>query len=162
MSDLAVERWRQRGRIYLWRCHQETRNFPGMNLVSDLEGATSAIELLDLMSAAVWSSSRSIQIAVPTELVIAFPGHSHPNPWTAGRTLSIAFPKGKAETDLWRWTGSIEEPKLTIGQTKLDELRHAFELLVRNEGNFCVNASTTRLHDFRFDDMAIWFWYLAS
>ena len=158
MSDPAVERWKQRGRTYLWRFPQDTRNFPGWNCTADREGCSSLLELLGLMRVARWSAKADVSLTNPPGEIIGMPGHPRDEKWRSPPRFTLSYPKDKVPDGFWQWTGDVNEPTLSVGASKITELISAFESVAKRVGDFCVHAEDQKLHGFDFPRMSIWFW----
>jgi hypothetical protein len=57
MPDPTVARWKQQGRVYLWRYKENRKNYPGWHFTADAVACNALLELFELMF--VRSTSRS-------------------------------------------------------------------------------------------------------
>ena len=158
MSDPSVDRWRQTGRVFLWRDPDQTRNYPGWNCTADAEGCDSLSELLTLMAVAQWTATANILLSTPTEAIASLPG-----PYRGRRRLSpgrlrLVYRPGKVAENYWRWSDHAQTSTLAVGKSKLDDLRRAFGLVAAGQGDFCIHADDLALHGLDLERMAIWFW----
>jgi hypothetical protein len=156
MSDPRVDRWRQSGKVFLWRFPDDDRNYPGWNCTADKDGCRSLLDLFALMAVAEWGAKMDIALSTPTGAIASLPGRG--GKWLSPGRLRLLHPKGKVTDNFWRWDGSLQSPTLTIGKSKVDALRHAFESVAAGRGDFCIHADDQKLQGFDPERMAIWFW----
>jgi len=156
MPDPQVERWKQRGRVCLWRYADDCRNFPGWDFSADASGRAAILELLKLMLNARWSSRANIVLARGEFLATLTSGHK-------GRVVSpesfkLKYPKDRVPVDHWHWEGNWIEPELTLGRAKLTEFIDAIECLARGENDFRIGDEAQPLHGIDKSNVSIWFW----
>jgi hypothetical protein len=158
MSDPRIDCWRLHGKVFLWRFAENTRNYPGWDCTADPEGCRSLLDLFTLMADAACSSKKDITITRPTEEIATRPGHRCGGEWLSPGRLRLVYPKSKVVDNLWRWDCNLQSATLTIGRSKLEALRHAFESVGAGKGDFCIHADDQNVHGFDPEKMAIWFW----
>lgn len=123
MGDPQVERWRQQGRVYMWKnWHQ-----PGepWNLTADGEGCDALLELLDLMNRGKEPSKKTLVLGKPERP----PDFGGERPFFAARQVTIKYPKGAVNDDHWQLREAGPSLVLVIGRSRLEELRTAIAAL---------------------------------
>lgn len=152
MSDPQVDKWKQTGTVYCWRYRDNARNYPGWNIAADKEGCAELLSLIDLMEAAPYSSSKTIRLTPPTDDVLSVPNNRLGEArWTAARSLSLRYPKGKVEPDHWDLEREGDTLTLSIGEAKLRELRSGVEDMMAGEGDWGIGES---------DEEILFFWWV--
>lgn len=140
MPDPVVARWKQKGRVHLWRYKQPSKNNSGWHLTADEAGCESVLDLLELMASARWPSRHSIVITEPTELMtvgVAPPGKR--KPWVTPRAWMIQYPRAAAD-NLWQWSATERQAVLAVGLSKLRELQAGFREIQRGGGDYSMGA----------------------
>jgi len=158
MSNPEIAHWRQRGNVYLWRFPTDVRNYPGWQCTADAEGCRSLVEMLTIMASSEWSSKIDIALTAPTPEITSLTGFTRGERWSYPGRLTLHYPGNTVDADLWRWSGDLRTPTLSLGSSMLVKLVDAFEKVGRGIGDFCVHARDQCLHGFDFEKMSIWFW----
>ena len=156
MSDPAVDRWKPTGKIYFWIFPEDARNYPGWNCHVDRDGCNSVIELLDLMIAAPWSSSRTVTLTTTDPEIARRAGEG--SIWHGAKQLRIVHPQAQVTETSWEWSGSFFTPALTLGREKLVDLRTGYQRVASGDWDFCVHADDQQVHGIDRSKMSIWFW----
>ena len=153
MGDAHVERWRQRGRVFLWRYRGRPRNYPGWHFTADPQGNASFRELLDLMIASPYSSERVLSVTPPTKQVLSVPNYWGPGPQTS-LGWSIKTAKGDASKDEWRMEFVERKVRHTLGRVALADMIKGLEDISLGRGDYALprNAKIQ-------DDQCLWFWW---
>jgi hypothetical protein len=123
MPDPVVARWKQKGRVHLWRYKQPSRNNSGWHLAADEAGCDSVLQLLELMANARWPGRQSIMVSAPEERMtvgVAPPGKGRT--WLAPQEWLLHHPKGAVADDHWQWTATETQAVLAVGLARLREL----------------------------------------
>jgi hypothetical protein len=94
MSDPAVNRWKQRGRICLWKHQQRHTNW---NLAADDVACESLLDLLDRMKAGRWPSQKSVALVKPERTAT----HAPDRPALFATELILKYRKGEIAADFW-------------------------------------------------------------
>ena len=158
MSNPLVNRWRQRGKIYLWRFDDEVRKYPGWNFTADDDGCTSLLQLFDTMVNDERSASVEIALSKPSADIQALGPGIGKGRLRAPQHVALQFPPMKVAANFWQWTGTLHDPQLKVGQRKLVELIGAVQSVAEGVGDFCIGADDHREHGLEFANMSIWFW----
>ena len=154
MSDRNVQRWRQRGAVFLWRYRDEPRNYPGWHLSADPAGSESLLELFRLMRDAAHSSEQRISISDPTARVLSVPNYTRGGDhWQSARRWHVVYPKGRASVDEWKLVFAGSELRLSIGERYLLSLIQGVEDLAAGRGDYAISGEDADSPD------CLWFWW---
>ena len=157
MSDPAVQKWRQRGRIFLWRYHEGRTNYPGWHLTADEVGSQSLLDLLELFQAARWSCQMLVRTTVPDASVLRVPNNRGGAARVdAATTLSLKFPKGKVDDEHWLLDQESQDVQLVLGAQKLRDLTCGVQAFRRGEDDFAISGSQIK------NDDCLWFWWYGK
>ncbi len=164
MADPSVKRWRQSGKVYLWRYRDNSRNYPGWNMTTDVAGCSSLLELLDLIDAARWSCTAAIRVSRPTPEILNMVGNmAGAARWSSRGTFVLRVPKGKVTEDHWDVRVDARTVTLTLGVARLPEFRQAVIDLQQGEGDFGLGPpDESDLHDAAFDRQCLSFWWIPG
>jgi hypothetical protein len=158
MSNPDIARWRQRGKVYLWRFPDKVRNYPGWDCTADPDGCRSLSELLRLIASSERSAKLDIALTAPNLEIVSLPGLPPGDRWSSPDRLALHYPGIKVDADLWRWSGDLLTPTLSLGRSMIFTLIDAFEAVGKGVGDFCVHHPDVGLHGLDFETMSIWFW----
>lgn len=149
MSDRLVEKFKQAGRLYLWRYLEGARNFPGWHLSADETAAHNLAALVDLMAAAPFSSEKLLVVTAPTPAVLRVPNNRGGRArWEAPSALLLACPKGKVAHDYLSLSAGGGRAKLEGGRQGLLVLKECVLNLLHGKNDYAIQAGDERL----------WFW----
>ena len=70
MSDPAVDRWKQRGRVCLWK---HKHRHVDWNIAADDVGCEALLDLLDRMNKGKWPSQKSITLSTSRRTATGVP-----------------------------------------------------------------------------------------
>lgn len=158
MSNPLIDRWRQRGNLYLWRFDDQARNYPGWNFTADGEGCISLLELLAMIANDCRTANADILLSKPPVSIQALAGVGRGRLRAPRRfTLKVRSPES-SPADFWQWSGTLHDLKLKIGRGKLAELFSAVKSVAQGVGDFNIGAANHKQHGFDFTNAAIWFW----
>ena len=153
MSDPNVERWRQKGEVFLWRYRDKPRNFPGWHLTASAEGAASLLELLRLMRDARYASKQIVTISDPTPRILRVPNYIRGvGQWRSAERWQLSYAKGRAEPGEWKLVFTGKELQLSVGETYLLKLIKGVEDVSRGIGDYSISGDDAGFHE------CIWFW----
>jgi hypothetical protein len=158
MSNPLVNRWRQRGNVYLWRFDDHVRNDPGWNFTADEDGCASLLELLTLMADDDRTARVAIQLSKPSDDIQRLGLGVGTGKLRAPRHFTLEYPPTKVPPGFWQWTGTFRDPRLKLGRGKLIELISAVADVRQGIGDFEIGAADQKQHGFDFAKMSIWFW----
>lgn len=145
--DLRLaHRWRQTGRISLWRYLENERNYPGWHLNADAAGCRSLLMLLDAL-ATDGDGSRVIAITAPTRAELAVPNNRRGRAaWVAPEKLRLTF---STTDDRWSFPADLAPAALDIGAAWLAALRDGIDGIPKGRGDHCIGRG----------DLRLWFWW---
>lgn len=148
MPDENVNKWKQKGHLYLWYYVENTRNYPDWNLTADEDFRDSFVELIQKMSQAQYNSQKSLRITSPTTEVLKVPNNRGGQAkWKSPETLILKHQKAETVDDSFIFDESENKIILTIGWEKLELLKECF-LNIRKEIDYSVEIGNAQ----------IWFW----
>lgn len=142
MSDALVDRWKQRGKIALWRVKERPNK--GWNFSGDAEGRSALVELLALMESARFGSRKTLTLVK----VETTPDHGGVYTNRFAQVLVISHPKDRVPADHWALTHAEGEVKLELGSEWLAHLREEIAQLTKTHGDFAIGG----------DDAPLWLW----
>jgi hypothetical protein len=137
MSDPAVNKWKQHGKVYLWRYRQPSPNWAGWHMTADDPGCESVLDLLARMKTAQWPSQQSLAIEKPTQAVLAVPNYRDET-WSAPQRWKLKFSKGQVADDFWSLAQADSEVTLILGASKLAELSDGIQAVRGGEGDYAI------------------------
>ena len=153
MSDEDVDRWKQEGRLYLWRYTESTRSYPGWHLTADDACCNGIVDLIERMLSARWSSQKSLVVTPPTEEVLRVPNNRGGEArWEAPGSLILKYPKGKVGDEYIALDKHGDTIVLSAGRLKLGLLQECVLKVLRGEGDYSIEAGDTQL----------WFWWMLG
>lgn len=159
MSDPSVTRWRQRGRVYLWRYKENTRNYPGWHMTADHEACTSLVELIDAMQVARWPSNATVAVSPPTDDILLVPNNrGGAARWTAPTSLKLKYTRDQVDADFWSLGLQGGTLILAMGATALATLQKGILDIANGKGDYCIGADEA--HGTAGSDAVLWFWWL--
>ena len=154
MSDPNVQRWRQRGDIFLWRYRDRPRNYPGWHLSATPAGAESLLQLLRMMCDAPYSSERVIRIADPTHAVLAVPNYTHGyDQWQSAHRWRLRYSRRREDVANWKIVFTGRELEFTLGEKYVLALIRGIENLIAGKGDYAISSGRADEHD------CLWFWW---
>jgi hypothetical protein len=137
MSDPAVSKWKQHGKVYLWRYRQPSRHWVGWHMTADDPGCESLLNLLGQMKAAQWPSQQYLAIDKPTPAVLAVPNYRDET-WYAPAQWKLKFPKGQVADEFWSLTRAGSEVTLILGASKLVEVSEGVQAVRMGDGDYAI------------------------
>ena len=156
MSDPTVEKWNQKGQIWIWRYVDSSRNYKGLHLTADPVACKTLRELFKLMENAQWPSTKELKIS-ENEFV---------DPTGNNRKLSllksfrIKYRKGQVSDDYWNLELDSNRNNyiLSIGKKKLKELDAGISDIERGHGDYAIGPEDNE----KWDEMCLWFWWYVT
>jgi len=146
MADQRVNKWVQRGCIYLWRHAGNPRNYCGWHMTADDAGCRSLLDLLDIIRDAQYAAKRTIQLTRPSEHELTSGCSAPPRPATRWE-LSHSKPSMAPA----HWCLSVEGTRvmLELGAERLEELWEGIQGIPNGSGDYCIGD----------DGQELWFWW---
>ncbi len=153
MPDENVNKWKQEGRLYLWRYIENTQNYPGWHLTADDTCCHSLADLIERMLAARWSSQKSLVVTPPTKEVLSVPNNRGGAAiWKAVGILILRYPKDKVGDEHFSLKENGDEIILSAGRENLKLLKKWILGIPKGEGDYAIEIGQTRL----------WFWWMVQ
>ena len=149
MADEQVNKWRQQGRIYLWRYAGTSRNHSGWHMTADEVGCQSLLDLLDIMRDAQYAAKRTVQLTRPGERELTSGCSARPRPATR---LELSHSKPKMAPAHWCLAVEGARVTLELGAERLEELREGIQGIPSGNGDYCIGD----------DGQELWFWWRAE
>lgn len=146
-GGVAFDRWQQSGSVWLWRYSGRDRNYPGWHLTADRAGASSLIELLDVLVNGKQRGFRTVQLVRPTPAILSAPNKRNAE-WAAPSKLRIGFARDPNE---WIFTCADATAQLTFGLDWYPMLRQAVSGIPLGKGDFSIGPSES--------SQRLWLWW---
>jgi hypothetical protein len=153
MSDPTVEKWNQKGQIWIWRYAGRSKNYEGLHLTADSVACKSLRELFKLMNNSQWPSTKVLKISKKEFVDTTGSGYK----LSLLETFKIKYRKSQAPDDYWNleWDSNRKNYILTIGAKKLKELDTGISDIERGHGDYDIGPAD----DDKWDEMCLWFWW---
>lgn len=147
MSDINVDKWKQKGNLYFWRYVENNRNYPNWNLAADEDFRDNFLDLLQRMSDAKFDSQKLLEITLPTAEVLKIPNNYGGNAkWKSPKIINLKHRKESAG-DSFSFNESENNLTLIVGRQTLQLLSECF-LKIRQQIDYSIQIGDTK----------IWFW----
>jgi hypothetical protein len=148
--ESQIEKFKLKGRLFVWKFHPENRNYPGWNLTGDTEGCNSLIELLELMQASSFPSRKTI--ATQTATISQVKAATGTKPFKSANKLTLRYRKG--EPQFW-YTEEVDNGiRVTFGEREIELLQTALRRIIKGEGDFAIGDSE--------DEHLVYFWWFLE
>ncbi|MEM9703782.1 MAG: hypothetical protein AAF907_15185 [Planctomycetota bacterium] len=109
-----IARWRQAGRVFLWRYPGAPFDYRGWHLTADEPGGVSLSELLSLLENAAPYDGRTVRLSPPTADVLSVPNYQHgAAAWTAPAAWALSRSSSSTTESVWE----REEHRLSLTLT---------------------------------------------
>ncbi len=153
MGDRLVDKWTQTGEIWIWKYKGESKNYPGFHMTTDRAASPHLVELANLMLKGQWPSSKVLRLSeAPVPDVT---GYSRQRQVLS--SLRLKYPKGSVADEHWDMAldGAALNATLTVGATKLKNLREGIDGISRSKGDYAIGPDDDR----RWSQQCLWFWW---
>jgi hypothetical protein len=149
--DSAIEKWRQAGRLFLWRYGKRAVNKHGWQIAADVPGSANLAELIGLIGAAQHPVRRTLIITPPSLAMTQIPNASRAvaGVWSP-KHLKISFDQRLAG-DLWSIDEMGEQVIMTFGAAWLADLSQAAVDMGRREGDYSIGPNGS--------EQGLWIWW---
>ena len=153
MSDPTVEKWNQKGQIWVWRYPDRSKYYEGLHFTADSTACKSLRELFQLMKSAKWPSTKILQIS-KKEFIDTTGNNIR---LSVLDTLKLKYRKDQIPTDQWllEWDSNRKNYSLTIGNEKLEEIDKGILDIEKGNGDYAIGPT----NDKEWDEMCLWFWW---
>jgi hypothetical protein len=146
MSDENVNKWTQKGHVYLWQYVENTRNYPGWHSTTDGTFCHSFADLIERMVTARYNCQKSLTVTSPTKEILRVPNNrGGVAKWNSPKMLILRHQKYNLPDDYF----SLEESENTViisaGRQKLELLK---ECVLRRDIDYSIKVGNNQL----------WFW----
>jgi hypothetical protein len=137
MSDPLVERWRQRGDIFMWK--SKSPRWPEWNITASDLACDTLNDLFDRMENGQYSSKKELLLAKP-----AIMPHCS-GPFRLATHWTIKYPKGTVPDGEWVFQEQGSQLFLVLGLSRLRELREAIADMNKGGGDYSIGGDENRL-----------------
>ena len=142
MPDENVDKWKQQGRLYLWRYIENARNYPGLHLTADDACCHSLADLIERMLSARWSSQKSLVVTPPTKEVLSVPQNRGGEAGCKSPSnLILKYPKDKVDGEHFSLEENGHAVILSAGSRKLELLKEGVLKIPKGEGDYSIKVS---------------------
>ena len=149
MPDEKVDKWKQEGRLYLWRYVENTRNYPGWNLTADEAFCRSFTDLIQRMLDAQYNCQKQLFITEPTTEILCVPNnHRGRAASKSPKSLLIKHQKDESLDDYAALDEVSETVVLSAGRQKLGLIRNCVFKILEGDNDYAIEIGNTQL----------WFW----
>jgi hypothetical protein len=151
MSDPNISKWKHRGKSYLWRYKENTKNYPGWHFSADEISCSAFIDLFNLMDVATYSGNCKISITPPNDALLSIPNNLNGNArYETAKQLVIKYDPLKQV--LWNITHNDSTVFIDIGKKYLLEFRKGIEDIKQGQGDYSIGPIA--------DENRLWFWWM--
>lgn len=147
-----INKLKVKGKIYIWKYLENSRNYPGWNITTDKIGGESLLELIDLMITCKWSSKKTFQTMEPNKNQLNVPNNKNGKAeWKSVQNLTLNLKK-EIEPDFWEIIDKGNEIEISLGNNSLLKLEKAIKRILNNDGDFAIYSSND-------DENVLYFWW---
>lgn len=149
MSD-AVNRWKQMGRIFLWRYPRHRKKHEGWHFTAEEIACDQLIILIDAMRKASGETHRTIALTHPDPAIWSVPNFGAPLKETLG-PMTLHFAPSFDDLQLVQ---DGDRMLLRIGEARADELLDAIRDVHAGEGDYAIWPNQKKASP------PLWFWWM--
>lgn len=147
-----INKLKVKGKIYIWKYLENSRNYPGWNITTDKIGGESLLKLIDLMITCKWSSKKTFQTIEPNKNQLNVPNNKNGKAeWKSVQNLTLNLKK-EIEPDFWEIIDKGNEIEILLGNNSLLKLEKAIKRILNNDGDFAIYSSND-------DENVLYFWW---
>ncbi|HVE57460.1 MAG TPA: hypothetical protein VNB22_11575 [Pyrinomonadaceae bacterium] len=151
MPDENVNKWKQKGHLYLWHYIDNTRNYPGWNLTADKTFCDSFADLIQRMLVAQYNCQQPLMITLPTKKILGVPNNQGGQAgWKSPKTIVLKHLKDKIADDYFFFEESENTAILAVGRQNLELLKGCVLKISEGKGDYSIEIGSTQL----------WFWWM--
>ena len=153
MSDPTVEKWKQKGQIWIWRYPGRSKHYEGLHFTADSVACKSLKDLFHIMKVAKWPSTKVLRIS-KKEFIDTTGNNIR---LSVIETLKLKYRKGLISGDHWHmeWDSNRKNYILTIGEEKLNEIDKGIVDITKGYGDYAIGPKNNK----EWDQMCLWFWW---
>jgi hypothetical protein len=153
MADPSVEKWKQDGKLYVWKYRDASPNYSGWHMSADSKGCETLLDLLDRMLSAKWPSKKNLIITRPGKTELAAPNvRGGAAKVISPSNLTLAYPKGQVDGKYWSLDFLKPNLSLRLGLAKVGQLLESVRAMSEGQGDFCIGP------DEKTQGSLLWFW----
>ncbi|MCP3943509.1 MAG: hypothetical protein GY710_18800 [Desulfobacteraceae bacterium] len=140
---MNINQWKQKGKIYIWKYHDNPRNYHGWHFTGDSLGCDSLIEFLTLLSSAELGTYRTLKLNHPT-----------PNQHRVPGCKKKVLPEQKLiiersnSSDAWEIMNLQGKLKFELGASQIDQFISGVKDVKIGNGDYSIKN--------------LWFWWNLS
>ena len=146
--DSAIEKFKVKGAIYLWKYLSKQNSYPGWNITADKEGCDSLSALMTVMENSDFPSKKSLRTERPIKQVKVANQTS-----TFGTLQFLTLRYIKEEMNNWVIEEGENELVVLFGGKKLIELKRAINNVRDGQGDFSIS-------DDKGENILYFWWHL--
>lgn len=146
MSDPKVDRWKQRGRICVWKHKQRHVDW---NLSADEVGCEALLALITLMETSRCPSRKTLSLVKPQNTATGVNG------WGRASFASqfiLKYPKSQVPETHWEIVEDGSIVTLAVGLSQLHRLRVAILDMKNGGGDYSIGS----------DQAPLWIWWFVE
>lgn len=144
-----VDAWTQAGRLFVWRYDRPSRARKGWHFAADAAGCRSFIDLLNRFEEEAAHRYRTVRLGTLTRENWSVPNFGAPQN-DKFETMRIDYLPKQTALDLNARSSKL---MMTIGETRLPDLRAALSEVGAGSGDSCISPSTQK------EAGPWWFWW---
>jgi len=157
MPDPIVNKWKQSGKVYLWKYKENTKNYPGWHLHADDEGCASLLILIDSMKKAQFPSERTLNIKPPTPKILMVPNNRGGKAkWVTVDKIKIKAVKGDSSSEEWSLIHDHPKLFLTVGENMLKAFEKGIKDITKGKGDYSIGHEKETKE---YEPSNLWFWW---
>ena len=146
-----INKLKVKGKIYIWKYLENSRNYPGWNITTDKIGGESLLELIDLMKTCKWSSKKTFQTIEPNKNQLNVSNNRNGKAeWKSAQNLTLNLKK-EIEPDFWEVIDKGNDIEILLGNNSLLKLENSIKRILNNEGDFAISSND--------DENILYFWW---
>ena len=147
MSDPHVDKWKPRGTVSMW-LNRLLQKFDGWNITADDVACDALLELFDRMENAKWPAKKRM----PLVKLRVTADHGGRHRFRSATHLTIKYPKDRVADEQWTLEERDRELFLSVGLSRLRELRDAIVDMKQGGGDYCIGG----------DEHPLWIWWFVE
>lgn len=148
MPDENVDKWEQKGHLYLWYYVDNARNYPGWNLTADKDFSNRFVDLIQRMLDAKYNCQKSLEVTLPTDEILKIPNNQGGYAkCKSPKKFILKHQKDKISGDNFSFEESENKITISANSQNLELLKECFQN-IRREIDYSIEIGNTSL----------WFW----
>lgn len=146
-----INKLKIKGKIYIWKYLENSRNYPGWNITTDKIGGENLLELIDLMKICNWSSKKSIKTIEPSNNQLNVPNNRNGRAeWKSAQNLTLNLNK-EIEPDFWEVIDKENDIEILLGKNSLLKFENSIRRILNNDGDFAISDNE--------EENILYFWW---